>query len=439
MTLTDCRSYPNIFFDDVDASEISARSGGSYRPARGQYAVVVDTGDGIFLARDPLGCNKLFYGWRDDGTLVVANRVDTALAAGIDLDRLASCPPGNRLQLKDGMASTLDAVPLSPPRPEKAFSLPTFKTAVKQTLDAAFDRLARTYPAHEVVVCLSGGLDSSVIAGMAAKRWPCVTAASFTYLSSADIAAWLQGEAAEGLAGASEDFQCAAEVAKALGITFLPVIRAADSALSAIPRAVKLCQDWRDFNVHCAIVNLFLAESIRARFAGRDVLVLTGDLMNELVCDYHAEEIDGTIYYPQPRVPITERRRFFVRGLDVNDREVGVFASFGLVLCQPFTAVADLYMAIPGETLSEPNAKLTLNEGLLDPAVVGRVSRAKQRAQVGGPDGGTLGICHRAGLSQEMLARLWTEGLPEDRRGTRPHDFVQVGRYRSTPSTGGAN
>ena len=439
MKLIDLRTHPNVYFHPVDtcATALTIVNHELNGAVLGQYALAAESDNGLYISRDPLGCNKLFYGWREDGSLVISNRLDNALSAGIDLDQLASCPPGYRLRLQDGVASVVNKEVLSSRRPKTDFDLATFKRTVREALDASFDHLAATYPAHEVVVCLSGGLDSSVIAGLAASRWRRVTAASFTYLSTADLRAWLEGAPVASLRDASEDFRSAAQVAAALGIPFLPVIRAPESVLAATPRAIQLCQDWRDFNVHCAIVNLFLAESIRAHFPGRDVLVLTGDLMNEFVCDYHEEQIEQTTYYPQPRIPIVERRRFFIRGLDVGDREIGVFSAFGLTLCQPFAAVADLYMTVPGGVLDLPDAKMALNGHLLHPAVSEAVNRTKQRAQVGGKEGGTLGIFHRAKLTQAALARLWAESLPKERRGERPHDIIQFGRYRSTRVTEG--
>src|SRR5262249_30278933 len=80
---------------------------------------------------------------------------------------------------------------------------------------------------------------------------------------------------------------------------------------------------------------------------GERVVVLTGDLMNEYVCDYREEQVGTTIYYKVPRVPMSKRRTYFVRGLDAGDREIGVFSAYGLVACQPFVLLAEHYMRIP--------------------------------------------------------------------------------------------
>jgi hypothetical protein len=231
----------------------------------------------------------------------------------------------------------------------------------------------------------------------------------------------------------SADFRAACGLATILETPLIPVFRPSSSVLSALRPAIALCQDYRDFNVHCAVVNLFLAESIRARFPDETVVVLTGDLMNEYVCDYQQESIDGTVYYRQPRVPLAARRRFLLRGLDAGDREIGVFGAFQLHACQPYAAVAPLYVRVPPEALADPGGKLALNGPLLRPELRDRVGAPKQRAQVGGPDGGTLGLLHRRKIGQELLKTLWAKSLPEAYRGDNPWDIIQVGRYRTGP------
>ena len=272
-----------------------------------------------------------------------------------------------------------------------------------------------------------------IIAALARKFLDDVVAVSFSYLSTEDGKAALGGTDPAGLESASDDFRSAAAVAEALDLSLMPVFRSSDAVPSAYRQATKLCQDWRDFNIHCAVVNLFLAQDIRAAFPSGDVIVLTGDLMNEFVCDYHEEIIDGVVYYPQPRASQTSRRRFFVRGLDAGDREIGVFNAFRLPVFQAYAWLAEHYMTVPDNILSRPDAKEFLNAHLLPAAVRGKVGKKKQRAQVGGVDGGTLGIIHRLGLDQGHLKQTWVDELPTRGRGDNPFDIIQFGRYRMTP------
>jgi len=398
----------------------------------GQYAFAWMDGKDICLARDPLGCNKLFYGLNPSGDLVAASRIERALEMGVSLDDLASCPPGHLVRWGENGATDPIGLDISTRKESTGFSLPAFQNNVRQALEHVMAETAKQWPDAAFAVCLSGGMDSSVIAALARDSLPDIQTFSFSYLSSDDMQAWRRGMAPKDLLSTSEDFRAATLVAEALGIPLQPVFRIVDAIGPAASTAVRLCQDWRDFNVHCAVVNLFLAEDIHAHFPDRPVVVLTGDLMNEYVCDYHEETINGTIYYPQPRISVNKRRRFFIRGLDAGDREIGVFSAFGLNVVQAYASVADQYVSIPSKMLEDEDIKTILNGHLLPPGIEDVVGTAKRRAQVGGADGGTLGAFHRMGIDQDCLKRFWAESLPPAGRGDNPEDIIQVGRYRTT-------
>ena len=421
---------PNIVYAD------DPWSGPPFPP--GQYALALEDGASVLLLRDPLGCNKLFYGRNESGALVLANRIDRALMNGAMLDDLASVPPGHLLRISASNIAIEASDDLTTHPPSEAFDPVEFQRGVANGLADAFERIGQTFPSERMVVCLSGGLDSTLIADFACRRFgDRVCAASFSYIGHDDHKAWLsRSTTITELASLSDDFNAARGVAEVLGIPLIPVFRPNESVLSALAPASALCQDFRDFNVHCAIVNLFLAETIRARFADEPVVILTGDLMNEYVCDYHEERIDGTVYYRQPRVPLETRRRFLLRGLDAGDREIGVFGAFGLLACQPYAALARLYLQIPSDLLADPNLKRGLNAPLLRPELRDRVNTAKQRAQVGGRDGGTLGLLHRHKIGGEFLRSLWADMLPDARRSDDPWDIIQIGRYRTEPRHG---
>ena len=279
------------------------------------------------------------------------------------------------------------------------------------------------------VVCLSGGSDSSIIAGFAAKYLPGAVCCSFSF-RPANAGPYVASNLDQ-LDAASDDFRAASRVAQYLGLPFLPVFRPSEAVRDALPLAVGLCQDWRDFNVHCAVVNLFLAQDIRARFPDDDVVVLTGDLMNEYMCDYREEIVDGHVYYRQPRVDIGRRRDFFVMGLDAGDREIGVFGAYRLTLYQAFALLSDLYMAIPASELERANFKHWLNDPLLPDGLPDLISRQKTRAQVGGRDMGVLGVCHRLGVTPAQLQTWWKDAVAPAADLRDVLDLIQVGKYRT--------
>lgn len=430
MTLIDILDYPQLRYADITDEQIIERglTGGAL-PC-GQYAFAGARGDSAMLARDPVGCNKLFFGHDSEGSLVVGNRISQLWQRKIPLASINSCPPGHvievtRAGVRDAGGTDISAAPADPD-----FNIAEFVAQSGSLLDQTFKWFAREFEGCRFVVCLSGGLDSSVIASFAAKHLKNVTAASFTYLSEDDLRSHARGAAVEGLTSASGDFRSAAKVAAALRMPLVPVIRSRQAVAGAVNSSVNLCQDWRDFNVHCATVNLFLARDIRAAFPGEKVVVLTGDLMNELVCDYREESVDGTLYYKIPRIPVERRRKYFVRGLDAGDREIGVFWAHGLVVAQPFTMLAERYMRIPAAQLEHADVKWTLNGPLLAPQLATHVSKSKTRAQVGGDDLGTLGIYHRLGIGEEQLRHAWQAGFPTESPAACDQ-LIQFGRYRT--------
>jgi asparagine synthetase B (glutamine-hydrolysing) len=391
---------------------------------RGLYANAIEEKSGDLLVwRDPLGAHKIFYARAADRQWVVANRIDDLIAAGISLGDIHSCPGGALIRINDhGYTVVNSCHPHNLPE-DDSLSTKNLFIKVDERLSIAFQSLAKSYGEARFSVCLSGGLDSTIIAYYAKKYLPNITAFSFSFVDDADLLLDLS------VVKLSDDFLSAQKIAKALDIPLVPVIRPRGLVVDSISRAVILGQDSRDFNAHCALINLFLAESVRAYFPDGQGVVLTGDLMNEFVCDYKEELIDGVIYYPQPKISLARRRRFFTKGLEAGDREVGVFSSFGLILAQPYAAVADLYLQLPIKELEQSNAKVALNGPLLPDHILSQLNMAKTRAQVGGKDGGVLGICHRNGITQDLLSSMWQKAFPGESVESIK-SLIQVGNYR---------
>lgn len=425
----------NILYSALDCQVAvdDALSKGTGLPP-GQYAVAIQVGDGAIVARDPLGCNKLFYGWTPEGDLVTANRIAAVWRRGVALGEVFSCPPGQVLSISRQHAEVaLAESPFADHGEGGEFSVDAFRQAVSSDLNEAARSLASRYCGYRFVVCLSGGLDSTIIASLAARHLDGTVAVSFTYLSEDDLRRYATGTPVQELDSASDDFRSASAVATELGLKLLPIVRPWQSVAVSASSAVCLGQDWRDFNAHCATVNLFLAQGISEAFAGEKVLVLTGDLMNEFVCDYQEEILDGERYYRIPNIPMHQKRKFLVRGLDAGDREIGVFGAYGLAACQLFSSVYRPYMAIPAARLEVPGAKATLNSFLLDDNVFECVGKSKVRAQVGGKDFGTLGIFRRFCIDQARLFAMWHSAFPGE-SAIDCQALISMGRYRHQPT-----
>jgi hypothetical protein len=160
--------------------------------------------------------------------------------------------------------------------------------------------------------------------------------------------------------------------------------------------------------------------------------VLTGDLANEFLVDYHSERYGSTTYYELPRLPAVALRTSLVRGLDTCHREIGVFAAWGISVVQPYSVAADAYLALDGSLLGRDDRKQRLCReifGSLLPEYV--YSRPKTRAQVGDSnlEGSVLAACVDRGLDSTWLrqrfARLHAVSAAKLDR------FVRAGRYRA--------
>ena len=56
------------------------------------------------------------------------------------------------------------------------------------------------------------------------------------------------------------------------------------------------CQDWRDYNVHCASINFIIAKHLNKKNTCK-LPLFTGDFMNEICADYNTEVYNNKKYY----------------------------------------------------------------------------------------------------------------------------------------------
>ena len=155
MKLINALEYPNFHFADGYATDVLDMINTERTDCSGQYAYAVETNDTIVLARDPLGCNKLFYGRNDQNDLIAASRIDKAMELGVPLDGLASCPPGHVVRIDADGGSVSDGDDVSSMATGADFNIDTFRAAVEQKLEQTFAALKRDYPAAKFAICLS--------------------------------------------------------------------------------------------------------------------------------------------------------------------------------------------------------------------------------------------------------------------------------------------
>jgi asparagine synthetase B (glutamine-hydrolysing) len=380
------------------------------------------------ILRDPLGLNKLFWACGEDGCVDMAARPRTLIDAGHSLDEISAVPRGCVVDLT---ADDAQPVPDSiipgawfSSRGTPTLGMEEAGREIRSRLERYMAALAVAYPSSPVFVCLSGGLDSSGITAIAHEHFPQAVAVSFDLIRP-------------GKRAASQDRVIAQRLARDLDMPLLEASVSEDQLFANIDTVLVEGIDWRDFNVHAALVNAALAAAIdetsMARESATPAMVLTGDLANEFLIDYQPEQYKDMTYYELPRLRGAALRASLVRGLDTCHREVGVFAAWGLSVVQPYAVAADAYLALDAKLLGCEDSKQRLCRevfGSLLPDYV--YSRPKTRAQVGDPElgGGTLAACVDRGFDGTWLrhrfARLHSVTEP-----STLERFMRAGRYRT--------
>jgi hypothetical protein len=390
----------------------------------GQFALLRQIDGSEFEAvRDPIGIGKLFYTEDRDGQIYFARRFTSLMRHG---SRIYAVPKGMRVRIgSGGIRMRLPSAGsefgvgngCGKIMPEVSGNDPIgkpFREKLKRRLKRAFGLIREIEDqGWQVFIALSGGLDSSIIAFGATQ-----------YLKN-PIACTLD-------LGNSEDAEKASKISKAIGISHLTFSTTEDETIEWLDAAPYLCQDYRDFNVHCAALNLLLGKNIKkwieARGQSEKNILLTGDLMNEYTCDYAEENVEGKVYYRLPRVGAKALQRHLIGGIESSDRELLPFRSFGISCIQPYAALFDLYDQLPDRILERPDVKKEINSHLVPSEVLDMIPKSKIRAQVGNPTNkGILGLCHHRRIDE----RHFIEKLLKNTGGTRENVPIFMGRYET--------
>jgi asparagine synthetase B (glutamine-hydrolysing) len=392
---------------------------------RGRFACASVRPDGrVTLARDGLGLNKLFVAVHDSGRVVAANYLIDLVRHGVPFEAIYSVPAGYSVDIDPargtvGLSRYGDA---DRNREPGSAAVEDIARDIRAQLELWFSRLAAQFGERRICVCLSGGIDSGIVAALAKNYFRHVTAYTYTFV-------------APGLPR-SEDAQHAEHLAKVLRMPLRLVPASEDEVLSALDDALCYGQDWRDFNVHCAIVNDIVARAIRedADRSGSSTmpLVLTGDLANEFLADYTPVAYGDQEFYRLPRLRPGALQQVLIQGLDAGDREVGIFSHHGLDVLQPYGFIVDQYLRLPDSFIGGTASKQALARqmaGDLLPAFV--LDRPKVRAQVGDATlhAGILPLLIRRGYGADWLRRAFCR-LFQVEHAAFLDRFVRGGRYR---------
>jgi asparagine synthetase B (glutamine-hydrolysing) len=372
---------------------------------RGHFGLHLQSarGDDHLLARDPLGVNKLFFAI-SGGQVDVSNYFIDLRHRGHRPGRIWSIPSGHIARISPSRRTLVlekySRLSFTETEPVGAVNLAEHATRIRARLESTFRALAKGIAGRPLYVTMSGGLDSTGVAVLAREIIGDFVGVTFRVEGAPD--------------DARDDLHYARTVAAALGVRLEVVHVPREGLLSVIDPVLLYGQDYRDFNVHCGLVNAALGVAMRTRFGAawkERPVVLTGDTMNEIMADYSPVAYGAREYYGLPRVPVAHMRRFLVSGLDSGDREVGIFAQHGIDTIQPYALCADAYCELPGSVLAEPTVKQRLACEIFGTRIPQSIyQRPKVRAQVGSSDevGGTLAALVDQGIDAAELERRFS-------------------------------
>src|SRR5215208_7783979 len=247
----------------------------SFSEMHGMYAFIIAGEDGRFVAaRDPVGIKPLYWAHRN-GSVRFASEMH---AFDDDWQELVEpFPPGHAWTPEGGLVHFASAVP------EEIEPLPPGTDLHQGTREALIHAVERQMMGDVPVgVFLSGGLDSSLVAAIAA-RW-------------AEREGTVLHTFAVGTEG-SPDLVAARSVAQYLGTEHHETDYRAAEALESLPNVVRAIESFDPGLVRSAVPNYMLARMTRQHVR----VVLTGEGADELFAgyDYMREFTDDTALHTE--------------------------------------------------------------------------------------------------------------------------------------------
>src|SRR5918997_3080888 len=227
-------------------------------------AMVTTSGNGL-VARDPMGVKPLYWIDGADGTMFAS---ELRAFDPEDRPRVASFPPGCLWSPAAGVVRYADSVPVEV-RPARRAKQPIWD---RGTLEKVRDSLVlsvrrRMMSDVGVGVFLSGGLDSAIVAAIAARE---------AHARGEELPTFAVGTEGSG------DLVAARRVAEHIGSDHHEVVATAETIGEALDHAVEVIEHFDPALVRSAVPNLLLAREAAKKIK----VVLTGEGADELFAGY---------------------------------------------------------------------------------------------------------------------------------------------------------
>ena len=219
-----------------------------------EFALILFDGEGLIAARDPIGIRPLYYGYLSDGKIIFASEAKNLVGL---CEKILPFPPGH--YYRDGEFICYRNI--SKPDTVCHDDLETACGNIREKLTAGIEkRLDADAP---VGFLLSGGLDSSLVCAVAAKK---LRKPIKTFSIGMDLDAI--------------DLKYAKEVADFIGADHTEVIISKKDVLEALPNVVKLLGTYDITTIRASIGMYLVCKCIHEHTDLR--VLLTGEISDEL-------------------------------------------------------------------------------------------------------------------------------------------------------------
>jgi len=287
------------------------------RELDGMFALAIFDEDKFLLARDPIGIKPLYYGYVDD-TFYFASELGAMSLAGVEV--VHEFPAGHYYTPETGLVEYYRV----PEVPEQLIAdADEAGELIRAALIAAVKkRLLADKEIHVGSFC-SGGLDSSLIAAIAAQDIP--------HLHT--FAVGMQNEAGD----ISDDLKAGRLAARHIGSTHHELIFSEQDYYEALPQVIQKLESYDPSLVRCAVPCYFTCK-LAADYV---TVVLTGEGADEGFAGYHYMK------HLPPEELNQECRRNFSTLHNINlQRADRIGMLFSLELRVPFLDVAMIALAM---------------------------------------------------------------------------------------------
>jgi asparagine synthase (glutamine-hydrolysing) len=288
----------------------------------GMFAFALFDGDDFMMARDPIGIKPLYYG-QENGNLYFTSELGAMTLAG--LEEVHEFPAGHYYTPKEGFVEYYQV-----PEIEEHIFTDIDETCglIRETfIDAVKKRLLADSEVPVGSFC-SGGLDSSLVAAIAAEEIPNL----HTFVVG------MQDQDGD----VSDDIKAARVAAEHIGSTHHELLFTEEEYNEALPTVIRKLESYDPSLVRCAVPCYFTCK-LAADYV---TVVLTGEGADELFTGYHYMK-----HYPFDKLNM-EARRCIGNLHNINlQRADRMGMLFSLELRVPYLdeAMVDLSMKIPPE------------------------------------------------------------------------------------------